>query len=126
MITARPDVRNRIFERDEGICGICNLPVDFSKMHLDHIVPISAGGKDAEDNLQVSHPTCNFSKGGLHDGLRPNQRNIVNRGPLEQLLLRLPKDLWKELKRWAEIEDRSLNSQIVHLLRKAVDEWRSR
>jgi len=38
-----------------------------------------------------------------------------------RLVLRLPTELWEELKKWAAAEDRSLNAQIVHLLRKALD-----
>ncbi len=41
-----------------------------------------------------------------------------------RLLLRLPKDVWEELREWAAQEDRSLNSQIVHVLRRALAEWK--
>lgn len=39
-----------------------------------------------------------------------------------RLLLRLPKDVWEELRDWAAQEDRSLNAQIVHVLRRALAE----
>lgn len=42
-----------------------------------------------------------------------------------KVLLRIPNELWEELKAWAEEEDRSLNGQIIHLLRRALKEWRS-
>jgi hypothetical protein len=38
-------------------------------------------------------------------------------------LLRLPPDLNEQLSEWAQREDRSVNSLIVHLLRRAVREW---
>lgn len=38
--------------------------------------------------------------------------------------VRLTPDLHAQLKEWAETEDRSLNNLIVHLLRRAVAEWR--
>jgi predicted HicB family RNase H-like nuclease len=38
--------------------------------------------------------------------------------------LRIPKDLHEDLLQWAHEEDRSMNSLIVHVLRRAVKEWR--
>lgn len=35
-------------------------------------------------------------------------------------LLRLPPDLWEEIKRWASAELRSVNGQIEYVLREAV------
>jgi 5-methylcytosine-specific restriction endonuclease McrA len=52
-----------VFERDGGICGICNQPVDPTNWHLDHIKPIALGGPHLYGNVQVTHPRCNQSKG---------------------------------------------------------------
>lgn len=53
-----------VFERDEGICGICKKPVDQeSDWHVDHIVPLSKRGRHAYDNVQLSHGQCNRKKG---------------------------------------------------------------
>lgn len=46
---------------DTKICGICNKPIE-DKFHIDHIIPISRGGKHNAKNLQLSHPTCNLRK----------------------------------------------------------------
>jgi hypothetical protein len=35
-------------------------------------------------------------------------------------LLRLPPELWEDIKRWADHELRSVNSQIEYLLREAI------
>ncbi len=35
-------------------------------------------------------------------------------------LLRLPPDLWDEIKRWADLELRSVNGQVEFILRDAV------
>ena len=32
-------------------------------MQVDHIIPISRGGKDILANLQLTHRECNLSKG---------------------------------------------------------------
>lgn len=42
-----------------------------------------------------------------------------------KVLLRIPDELWRELKVWAAEEDRSLNGQIVHVLKRALNEWRN-
>lgn len=52
-----------VFERDSGICGICHLPVEANDWHLDHIIPLAAGGSHIYENVQVSHPRCNLRKG---------------------------------------------------------------
>ncbi|MCI0746039.1 MAG: Arc family DNA-binding protein [Verrucomicrobia subdivision 3 bacterium] len=36
-------------------------------------------------------------------------------------LLRIPRDLWEELEKWAADELRSVNGQIEYLLRQAVE-----
>ena len=51
-----------VFERDEGFCGICYTKVDPNDWHLDHVQPLSKGGKHSYDNVQVSHPHCNQTK----------------------------------------------------------------
>lgn len=52
-----------IWDRDEGVCGICGKTADSDDWHLDHITPLSKGGSHTFDNVQVSHPLCNIRKG---------------------------------------------------------------
>jgi 5-methylcytosine-specific restriction endonuclease McrA len=54
--------RAEVWERDGGFCGICGEPVDPLDWNLDHIVPSTLGGPDTEDNLRVTHPTCNRNR----------------------------------------------------------------
>ena len=51
-----------VWERDEGVCGICQQPADRTDWHLDHVIPLSRGGAHSMANVQVSHPACNLSK----------------------------------------------------------------
>lgn len=55
--------RMEIFHRDGGICKICGEPANPFMFHIDHIIPIAAGGEHTRDNVQTSHPSCNMSKG---------------------------------------------------------------
>lgn len=64
-----------IYERDGWQCGICRQPVDDTlsypdpkSVSLDHILPISKGGKHAPSNTQCSHLECNLMKRDSVDG----------------------------------------------------------
>jgi len=58
-----PYTRAAIWARDGGLCGLCHTPVTEARWHLDHIVPITRGGPDAWENVQVAHIRCNVRKG---------------------------------------------------------------
>lgn len=45
-----------------GECGICGQAVPLEAMHLDHVVPLSKGGKHSYSNVQPAHETCNKRK----------------------------------------------------------------
>ena len=58
-----------VYERDKGICQICGLPVHPIKGidnnwdgTIDHIEPVSLGGKHAMSNCQLTHRICNALK----------------------------------------------------------------
>jgi 5-methylcytosine-specific restriction endonuclease McrA len=55
-----------------GRCHICRLPIFAeliaSRDHplsgtIDHVIPVSRGGKDAPENRRASHNYCNGFKG---------------------------------------------------------------
>jgi 5-methylcytosine-specific restriction endonuclease McrA len=54
-----------VFERDEGICGICGNPANRDDFHVDHVIPLSRGGSHAYSNVQTAHPLCNLRKGTI-------------------------------------------------------------
>ena len=55
--------RRVVFARDNGVCRICQRPVDPKKWDLDHVVPLSRNGTHTYDNVAVAHPSCNRAKG---------------------------------------------------------------
>ena len=53
-----------IYSRDEGICGICNKPVDADDdYHIDHISRFSDGGETKLSNGRLTHALCNQQRG---------------------------------------------------------------
>lgn len=70
--TGEAFTRDDVWQRDQGICGICREPVE-GAYSIDHILPVSLGGENYFHNVQVAHPACNSAKqarvGQLHFGL---------------------------------------------------------
>lgn len=56
-------LRFSIYERDNYCCKKCGKHGYKSELEIDHIVPISRGGKTTYDNLQTLCHDCNYSKG---------------------------------------------------------------
>lgn len=52
-----------VYSDQQGICYICGEHRLFSAMHLDHVVPISKGGKHSRDNCKIACAACNLKKG---------------------------------------------------------------
>lgn len=53
---------NKLIKDSENICFWCDEEIPRGKMHLDHIYPLSKGGKDENNNLVVSCEDCNKRK----------------------------------------------------------------
>lgn len=56
-------------DRDGWACGICSAPIDKTIAYpdrmaatIDHIEPISLGGRHHWGNVQISHFACNMAK----------------------------------------------------------------
>lgn len=59
----------RLFYRDKGVCwicgGKCDMSLDINDNYypsIDHVFPISKGGKDTWDNIRLAHRICNIRK----------------------------------------------------------------
>lgn len=50
------------YESQKGKCWWCGCDIG-NEFHVDHLVPLSRGGSNAPENLVISCPTCNLSKG---------------------------------------------------------------
>jgi hypothetical protein len=73
-----PGKQRRVCERDDGICYLCRLPVDWSSVArsptVDHVIPQSRGGGSEISNLRLSHKQCNNLKGSI-----PHYRSLLQR-----------------------------------------------
>ena len=59
-----------LYERDHGICWICGQLCDITAdsndnnyPSIDHVIPISKGGKDTWENVRLAHRRCNSVRG---------------------------------------------------------------
>jgi hypothetical protein len=62
----KQSVRQRDMWKGRLWCAYCSADCTFIH-HFAHIHPVSRGGVNALDNLQIACPTCNTSKGALTD-----------------------------------------------------------
>lgn len=49
-----------VYERDRHMCAVC---CSTENLQVDHIVPVSRGGRSVMSNMQILCATCNQSKG---------------------------------------------------------------
>ena len=55
-------MKQKVYEKQSGICGRCNGEFTIKEMEADHITPWSEGGKTSEDNCQILCKRCNREK----------------------------------------------------------------
>jgi 5-methylcytosine-specific restriction endonuclease McrA len=52
----------QMYDQQQGLCAYCET-VLFGDFHVDHMMPLSRGGSNNWDNLAITCPKCNLSKG---------------------------------------------------------------
>ena len=67
------DLRYRVMKRDGFRCVLCGATIDDGvKLHVDHIVPVSKGGRTEMSNLRTLCERCNLGKSDKYDPNGPN------------------------------------------------------
>lgn len=66
-ITLSKDKRVSIYDKSKHFCSLCGKPLTYGEMTVDHIVPLSRGGENKEDNLRCVCEECNKLKGNRMD-----------------------------------------------------------
>lgn len=51
-----------LYVKQRGKCACCGERL-FNKFEVDHIIPLSKGGSNSPENLQLLTPICNKRKG---------------------------------------------------------------
>jgi hypothetical protein len=59
-----PAMKQKVYEKQKGICFICKKKFEISQMEADHITPWHEGGKTNEENCQMLCKECNRRKSG--------------------------------------------------------------
>ena len=92
--------RGNIYLRDSNRCQYCGRKFSSSELSLDHVVPISRGGKSSWENVVCACLPCNVKKGNklLSESdhmrlIRQPQRPKWH--PLHRLQGRNFPDIWK-------------------------------
>lgn len=62
-----------VFLRDEFVCQYCGISVNRRTATLDHVLPISHGGKTIWENCTTACGPCNSSKGNKFN-IRPKNK----------------------------------------------------
>jgi hypothetical protein len=62
--TFSDSMKQKVYEKQKGICKICGVKFDISEMEGDHITPWHEGGKTTEENCQMLCKDDNRRKSG--------------------------------------------------------------
>jgi 5-methylcytosine-specific restriction endonuclease McrA len=63
--TLSPGLVNRLYVLQRGKCVCCGLPLG-DGYQVDHIIPVSMGGTNTDENIQLLRTTCNLHKHAKH------------------------------------------------------------
>lgn len=66
-ISFSQEIRNRVYNKAKGKCAYCGNFVQCDKFTIDHIIPLSKGGTNDEENLQCCCKKCNQMKQDLNE-----------------------------------------------------------
>jgi 5-methylcytosine-specific restriction endonuclease McrA len=92
--------RRNIFLRDHHRCQYCGRTPPREELTIDHVVPLSRGGRTTWDNVVLACVRCNSKKGSRlpeESGMRPRQLPKRPRWPvmLQRSSGQKPRSLWQ-------------------------------
>ena len=61
----RKAYRRHVFNKQNGKCSMCGQKLSYLKFTIDHIVPVSKGGKNTLENMEAMCDTCNRMKADM-------------------------------------------------------------
>lgn len=92
-------LRQRIIDRAANRCEYCGLSQEgqVATFHIDHIVPVMAGGKTEDDNLALACVSCSLRKGARQAVTDPETGKEVS-------LFNPRRQSWPEHFRWEGVQ----------------------
>ena len=89
-----------LYIRDLYTCQYCNTPYTKNNLTLDHVLPLSKGGKTQWENIVAACGPCNTRKGNktvmkpVRKPYQPNYYELVNNR--KKLDMQIAHPSWKE------------------------------
>jgi 5-methylcytosine-specific restriction endonuclease McrA len=101
--------RRNVYVRDDLTCQYCGRRPEVSQLNLDHVVPISRGGKTRWDNVVCCCKPCNRRKGDRTPAEAGMKLLRAVRTPQNSLLLRLRgtrfPDSWRDFLYFSDLKE---------------------
>lgn len=105
-------LRYDILVRDGFRCKICGASAqDGVKLHVDHIIPVSKGGKTEKSNLRTLCERCNLGKGDKIESIPVPSATVQRAVPVQPVILPQPAILEPE-ESFEEIQNLSMNEAV--------------
>ena len=88
-------LRRLVLNRSAELCEYCHLSQigQEASFHIDHVMPLAAGGQTVAENLALACVSCSLRKGPRETAVDPNTGNEV-------LLFNPRRDDWSEHFAW--------------------------
>ena len=118
-------LRRLVVERARGRCEYCGLSQEGQEatFHIDHVVPVKAGGLTIAENLALACVSCSLRKSAREAAVDPSSGEVV-------ALFHPRRDVWSEhfswqgvrlrgrtAKGWATIEALAMNRPLILAIR---------
>ena len=73
------ELRRLVVQRAAGRCEYCQLPQEGQEatFHIDHVVPVMAGGQTVAENLALACVSCSLRKAARQTAIDPQSGEEV-------------------------------------------------
>ncbi len=124
-------LRRQVIERAGNCCEYCGLSQagQEATFHIDHVIPVKAGGPTEAKNLALACVSCSLRKGARRQAIDPQTQQEVS-------IFNPRMDRWNDHFRWddvhviglsatgrATIEALQMNRPLVLEIRKEATAW---
>jgi len=92
------NLRRLVIQRAAGRCEYCGLSQERQEatFHIDHIIPVMAGGETSEGNLALACVSCSLRKAARQTAIDPQSGKEVS-------LYNPRRENWREHFRWEDV-----------------------